>query len=247
MEGIQSKIRNLQQELDEKLVSVSEPRDYLHKKVRDLESELRNVQAKSEIKSQTLFQLLIEKNKELTKAIESSAGSVAVEEDSNKQTDLKKLKSDLAASIAREAKLEKAVEEVYLDSEAEVFEENKKLAKSVACLESAIVVIRDKLQKSMNGNDELGKANKALTELVAKQKEELDSREVMEPTNEEFRAIKAEYDALKRRLGSAEYKFISAIEASMDAETKEFLIEFNNEDRKGEVLYSWLPPVSPSC
>ena len=213
----------------------TERRDYLHKKVCDLESELRNVQAKSEIKSQTLFQLLIEKNKELTKAIESSAGSVAVEEDSNKQTDLKKLKSDLAASIAREAKLEKAVEEVYLDSEAEVFEENKKLAKSVACLESAIVVIRDKLQKSMNGNDELGKANKALTELVAKQKEELDSREVMEPTNEEFRAIKAEYDALKRRLGSAEYKFISAsdieaIEASMDAETKEFLIEFNNED-----------------
>ena len=70
---------------------------------------------------------------------------------------------------------------------------------------------------------------------MAKQKEELDSREVMEPTNEEFRAIKAEYDALKRRLGSAEYKFISAsdieaIEASMDAETKEFLIEFNNEN-----------------
>ena len=66
------------------------------------------------------------------------------------------------------------------------------------------MVIRDKLQKSMNGNDELGRANKALTELVAKQKEELDSREVMEPTNEEFRAIKAEYDALKRQLGSAE-------------------------------------------
>ena len=120
MEGIQSKIRNLQQELDEKLVNVNEPKDYLHKKVCDLESELRNVQAKSEIKSQTLFQLLIEKNKELTKAIESSAGGVAVEEDSNKQTDLKKLKSDLAASIARE--LEKAVEEVYLDSEVEVFE-----------------------------------------------------------------------------------------------------------------------------
>ena len=54
---------------------------------------------------------------------------------------------------------------------------------------------------------------------MAKQKEDLDSKEVMEPTNEEFRAIKAEYDALKCRLGSAEYKFIFVISFSISYTT----------------------------
>ena len=227
---IQIKIKEMQAKLRAKKIEVENDPEVLRDRLGKVQKELADEKLKSEIKQQMKIQntSLIEKNRVLIAEVEEFR-AVATEDVELDGEESQRIRAELDDALEREERL---VREVSRLTEAgEGCERCVELGQLLEKSREAEVRLNEEneeyigqVEECLNDKEQMGGRIAAFKVEIAALKAGVGE--------DKFEALKGEYEALKRRLGSADYKFLSAesveeIVDKMKAPTKEMFDAFH--------------------